>query len=83
MVHNSLFSCFNRTATWLIKHSVVFSTWLLTLDLVQVGLDKNAIRSIRFDGRVPQSERGDIVNQFRTDPQIRVMLLTLSCGAVG
>ncbi|KAI0470248.1 hypothetical protein F4859DRAFT_486125 [Xylaria cf. heliscus] len=62
---------------------VVFSTWRLTLDLVKLGLDQSSIGSIRFDGKVPQNERGAVVDKFRTDPEIRVMLLTLSCGAVG
>ncbi|KAI0861247.1 SNF2 family N-terminal domain-containing protein [Xylaria cubensis] len=62
---------------------IVFSTWRLTLDLVKVGLDRSSIKSIRFDGKVPQNERGAIIDRFRTDPEIRVMLLTLSCGAVG
>ncbi|KAI8630511.1 SNF2 family N-terminal domain-containing protein [Xylariaceae sp. FL1651] len=62
---------------------VVFSTWRLTLDLVKVGLDQSSIESIRFDGKVPQNERGAVVERFRTDPEVRVMLLTLSCGAVG
>ncbi|KAI0971986.1 SNF2 family N-terminal domain-containing protein [Xylaria arbuscula] len=62
---------------------VVFSTWRLTLDLVKVGLDQNSIGSVRFDGKVPQNERGAVINRFRTDPDARVMLLTLSCGAVG
>ncbi|KAI0871044.1 hypothetical protein GGS24DRAFT_510180 [Hypoxylon argillaceum] len=62
---------------------VVFSTWRLTLDLVKAGLDQSSIESIRFDGKVPQNERGPVVDRFRTDPKIRVMLLTLSCGAVG
>ncbi|KAJ2980468.1 hypothetical protein NUW58_g6934 [Xylaria curta] len=62
---------------------VVFSTWRLTLDLVKAGLDRNSIPNVRFDGQVPQNERGGVVTRFRTDPTVRVMLLTLSCGAVG
>ncbi|TGJ84976.1 hypothetical protein E0Z10_g3806 [Xylaria hypoxylon] len=62
---------------------VVFSTWRLTLDLIEAGLDQNSIQHIRFDGKVPQNERGAVISRFRTDSDIRVMLLTLSCGAVG
>ncbi|KAI0413198.1 SNF2 family N-terminal domain-containing protein [Xylaria grammica] len=62
---------------------VVFSTWRLTLDLVKAGLDRNSIQHIRFDGKVPQNERGAVISRFRNDPEIRIMLLTLSCGAVG
>lgn len=63
--------------------SVVFSTWRLTLDLVEAGLNKASIQNIRFDGKVPQKERQHVVDRFKTDPGVRVMLLTLSCGAVG
>lgn len=38
---------------------------------------------VRFDGTVPQKERQPVIDRFRKDPSIRVMLLTLSCGAVG
>ncbi|KAI1093509.1 SNF2 family N-terminal domain-containing protein [Rostrohypoxylon terebratum] len=62
---------------------VVFSTWRLTLDIVQAGLNNAGIRSIRFDGKVAQRDRQPVIDSFRTDPSIRVMLLTLSCGAVG
>lgn len=67
----------------LILDSVVFSTWRLTLDMVEKGLKNAGIRSIRFDGSVPQKERQSVVDGFKADPGIRVMLLTLSCGAVG
>ncbi|KAI1415220.1 SNF2 family N-terminal domain-containing protein [Hypoxylon sp. FL1857] len=62
---------------------VVFSTWRLTLDIVQAGLTDAGIRSIRFDGKIPQKDRQSVIDNFRTDPSISVMLLTLSCGAVG
>ncbi|UPK96324.1 hypothetical protein LCI18_007259 [Fusarium solani-melongenae] len=62
---------------------IVFSTWRLTLDMVEAGLEQALIPSVRFDGKVPQNERQEIVERFRTDPSVRVMLLTLSCGAAG
>ncbi|KAJ4007318.1 hypothetical protein NW752_007702 [Fusarium irregulare] len=62
---------------------IVFSTWRLTLDLVEAGLNQSSIPSVRFDGKVPQKDRQDIVERFRHDPSVRVMLLTLSCGAAG
>ena len=63
--------------------SVVFSSWRLTLDVVEKGLSDAGIRSIRFDGKVPQKQRQYVIDSFKADPDIRVMLLTLSCGAVG
>ncbi|KAL6819861.1 SNF2 family N-terminal domain-containing protein [Trichoderma camerunense] len=62
---------------------VVFSTWRLTLDVIEAGLDQASIPSIRFDGKVPQKDRQSVIERFKTDPNLCVMLLTLSCGAVG
>ncbi|KAL7916577.1 SNF2 family N-terminal domain-containing protein [Trichoderma velutinum] len=62
---------------------VVFSTWRLTLDVIEAGLDQGSLSSIRFDGKVPQKDRQSVIEKFKTDPNLRVMLLTLSCGAVG
>jgi len=55
----------------------------MTLDVVEAGLNDANIQTIRFDGKVPQRERQGVIDRFRSDPSIRVMLLTLSCGAVG
>ncbi|KAF4339742.1 alpha-1 6-mannosyltransferase subunit [Fusarium beomiforme] len=62
---------------------IVFSTWRMTLDIVEAGLEQSSIPSVRFDGKVPQKDRQNLVDKFRNDPSIRVMLLTLSCGAAG
>lgn len=51
--------------------------------MVQKGLDDSGIACVRFDGKVPQKDRQPIVERFKTDPDLRVMLLTLSCGATG
>lgn len=55
----------------------------MTLDVVEAALKQADIRAIRFDGKVPQRERQGVIDRFRSDSSIRVILLTLSCGAVG
>ncbi|KAK4222317.1 hypothetical protein QBC38DRAFT_519432 [Podospora fimiseda] len=67
----------------LAQRTVVFSTWRMTLNLIEVGLKQASIRCLRFDGKAPQKERQAVVDRFRRDPSIKVLLLTLSCGAVG
>ncbi|KAK4113157.1 hypothetical protein N656DRAFT_797686 [Canariomyces notabilis] len=62
---------------------VVFSTWRMTLDLVEAGLKQAGMACLRFDGKVPQKERQGVVKRFQTDPTVKILLLTLSCGAVG
>jgi len=64
-------------------NSIVFSTWRLTLNVIETGLNQAGIQSARFDGKVPLKERQSAVKRFRTDPNTRIMLLTLSSGAVG
>ncbi|KAK3989051.1 SNF2 family N-terminal domain-containing protein [Cladorrhinum sp. PSN332] len=63
--------------------SVVFSSWRMTLDLVEAGLRQASIKCLRFDGKVPQKERHGVIEQFRKDKSVKVLLLTLSCGSVG
>ncbi|KAM0511546.1 hypothetical protein ACHAPE_009799 [Trichoderma viride] len=62
---------------------VVFSSWRATLDIIEVGLKQSHIPCLRFDGKVPQKGRQNVIKRFREDPTMRVLLLTLSCGAVG
>ncbi|RYP60974.1 hypothetical protein DL769_007911 [Monosporascus sp. CRB-8-3] len=62
---------------------VVFSTWRLTLNVAKAGLEQAGIQCLRFDGKVPQKDRHGILDSFKSDPLKRVLLLTLSCGAVG
>lgn len=41
------------------------------------------IRSVRIDGKVTASKRSFAVQQLREDPSIRVILVTIACGACG
>ena len=62
---------------------MVFSSWRMTLDLVEMGLKAAKIKFVRFDGKVRQQDRQAVIDEFRKDRTVRVFLLTLSCGAVG
>ncbi|VTT78060.1 unnamed protein product, partial [Fusarium fujikuroi] len=60
---------------------VVFSSWRTTLNVIQASLDHESIPCLRFDGTITQKERHNVIERFRNEPQIRVLLLTLTCGA--
>lgn len=62
--------------------SIVFSSWRLTLDVVEAGLNEAGISNVRFDGKVAHTQRQPILAKFRTDPHVNVLLITLQCGAV-
>ncbi|KAJ0164942.1 putative matrix-associated actin-dependent regulator of chromatin subfamily [Colletotrichum tanaceti] len=62
---------------------IVFSTWRMTLDVVEEALNQAGKTTVRFDGSVLQKDRHSVVERFRKDTGVSIMLLTLSCGAVG
>ena len=41
------------------------------------------IACVRIDGKVSPSARSRLLDQYRQDPDVKVMLITTSCGAVG
>ncbi|KAH0560094.1 hypothetical protein GP486_003387 [Trichoglossum hirsutum] len=65
------------------EKSVVFSSWTTTLDQIQSALGNASVQCVRVDGRVSARNRAIAFDAFRTDPTVRVILLTISCGAEG
>jgi SNF2 family DNA or RNA helicase len=63
--------------------SVVFSSRTTTLDLIQSALGNSSILCVRVDGRVSARNRTIAFDAFRTNSTVRVILLTISCGAEG
>lgn len=63
--------------------SIVFSFWKTTLDVVEVALRRISCQYVYFDGRVTASKRRDVLDAFKSDPNVKVLLLSISCGAVG
>ena len=71
----NLLTCFN--------HSVVFSSWTKTFDIIQPQLYKKSIRYVRLDGSLSASGRANVLRVFRNEPGIKVLLATISCGGIG
>ncbi|KAL8642194.1 MAG: hypothetical protein Q9228_001097 [Teloschistes exilis] len=63
--------------------SVVFSSWTKTLEMVRCQLSSKSIRSLRLDGTMSSTSRAKTLRTFRNDNDIRVLLVTISCGGVG
>ena len=63
--------------------SVVFSGWTAHLDLVQVALNENNIKYCRLDGKMTRVARGLAMDQFRDDPSILVILVSITAGGLG
>jgi SNF2 family DNA or RNA helicase len=63
--------------------SIVFSFWTSTLDLIAKGLLQASITHTCYDGETSQANRSLALRNFRQDPSISVILMTISCSAVG
>ncbi|KAL2055832.1 hypothetical protein ABVK25_004076 [Lepraria finkii] len=63
--------------------SIIFSFWTTTLDLVETGLNELQFPYTRFDGTLAAKLRQQSVESFIEDPRIRVILISLRCGANG
>ena len=63
--------------------SLVFSAWRTTLDLIAQALITVGIRFVRYDGKVVEKDRSHAISQFSKDSTIKVILFTISCGAIG
>ena len=62
--------------------ALVFSQWTTFLDLIQRALGPELKSStLRIDGST--ADRGAVVHQFQTDPEVKVLLLSLKAGGVG
>ncbi|KAF5228847.1 hypothetical protein FAUST_10821 [Fusarium austroamericanum] len=63
--------------------SLVFSYWTTTLNLLQTLLEDRGIVLRRIDGSLGNGERLRVLNEFKNDPAISVLLITMQTGAVG
>lgn len=63
--------------------SVVFSGWTTYLDLIQLALEDNGIKLCRLDGKMSRKSRNASLEAFRSDPTVRVILVSVGAGGLG
>jgi SWI/SNF-related matrix-associated actin-dependent regulator of chromatin subfamily A3 len=74
---------FPRTNINEASHSIIFSCWTHTLDLISMYLRGASITFQRIDGDCPTSKRQKILDDFAHKPELRVLIMTTGTGAVG
>ncbi|KAK6956729.1 hypothetical protein Daesc_002009 [Daldinia eschscholtzii] len=62
---------------------IVFSQFTSMLDLVEPFFRKEGIKYTRYDGSMKNDAREEALNSLRNDPETRVLLCSLRCGALG
>ncbi|XP_047078604.1 helicase-like transcription factor CHR28 [Lolium rigidum] len=63
--------------------AIVFSQWTGMLDLLELSLNSNLIQYRRLDGTMSLNSRDKAVKDFNTDPEVRVMIMSLKAGNLG
>ncbi|KAK5662085.1 hypothetical protein OQA88_10199 [Cercophora sp. LCS_1] len=63
---------------------IVFSQFTSMLDLIEPFLRaQSGLKSVRYDGKMPNDAREAALKALRTDPHTRILLCSLKCGSLG
>lgn len=65
------------------EKTLVFSLWTSFLDLLEVPLQDEKFRYLRYDGSMTFNERDDNVKTFSEDPNENILLVSLMAGNAG
>ncbi|KXS94617.1 hypothetical protein AC578_10641 [Pseudocercospora eumusae] len=63
--------------------SVVFSGWTRYLDLIEHALIKSRVAFVRLDGSMSIKQRTQVMEMFKTEKDIVVMLVSIKAGGQG
>lgn len=62
---------------------LVFSLWTSFLDLLQIPLEDEGFRFLRYDGSMTFGERDDSIKAFSEDAAVEILLVSLMAGNAG
>jgi len=63
--------------------AIIFSQYNDMLDIIQWRLKKKGIDTVKLVGALSMKERRTVLEAFKTQPQVRVILLSLKAGGEG
>ncbi|GMH38240.1 hypothetical protein BSKO_06124 [Bryopsis sp. KO-2023] len=62
---------------------LVFSQWTSMLDLIEIPLTKEKFKYRRLDGSMSLQKRETAIKEFRENPEVIVLLMSLKAAALG
>ena len=62
--------------------AIVFSQFVNMLDLLKYRLERGGFKCMQLLGHMSVDQRDDVINQFKQDPDIKVLLISLKAGGV-
>jgi SNF2 family DNA or RNA helicase len=63
------------------RKAIIFSQWVEPLQMIADAMPEH--RPLQYHGRIPQNERTPILDEFKQDPDRRVLLMSYGSGSVG
>jgi non-specific serine/threonine protein kinase len=61
---------------------VIFSQWLEMLKILQANITDTR-QSVIYHGKMKKEEKDDAIKEFKTNPEIQILFITLKAGSVG
>ncbi|KAI9206746.1 SNF2 family N-terminal domain-containing protein [Polychytrium aggregatum] len=65
------------------EKTVIFSQWTEMLNLLEAPLQDARFTFVRLDGTMNRSERDGVLQRFRNNPDVTIILVSLKAGGVG
>ncbi|KAI0852732.1 SNF2 family N-terminal domain-containing protein [Daldinia vernicosa] len=65
------------------EKTLIFSLWTSFLDLLEIPIHDQGFNYTRYDGTMHHNDRDAAAKMFMTNPEVQVMLVSLSAGNAG
>ena len=62
--------------------AIVFSQFVNMLDIISYRLQRGGLQCVKLSGSMGLEQRDRCITAFKTDPNIKVMLISLKAGGV-
>ena len=63
------------------KKAIVFSQWVKSIDKMKPALER--FNPLEYHGKIPHKQREGVIDQFKSDPDCNVILMSYGAGSVG
>lgn len=63
--------------------TIIFSQFTSMLDIIEKPLTMNNIKFGRYDGSMPLAHRTKVIDNFYSDPEMKVLIVSTKCGSLG
>jgi len=80
---NALLYELHQTHQNLQMKSIIFSQWTSMLDLLEKPLKEAGYQFVRLDGSMSQAQRENSLNQFNSNPETKIFLISMRAGGLG